>query len=186
MSSRIGIPQVYDTQPISNTIRRSALNPRARSLSNERRPAMFINRSSRGPPSFVGSYGPTPSNSSNSSRDRINRALDSEDRRLYGQNYENYFIGSTKIPLEQGRIPDKGEASKTEKKEAERERKDELADAIKAALGTKKRAHKYLNNVETRLLSGVIQIRTNSSYPAQLWNTHDVNAYRTKSDKVKV
>ena len=180
MSSRVGVPAIYDTSPVSSNVRRGApVHRRAQSESGVRSgPAVSFGRGMGfafgrtsdipGPPSFVGSYGPrVPTTTRNSARDA-------------DELYENYFIGSTKIPKNQNQIVDPAEVSRIEKQDAKIEKESELVSAIKKALGKSKGKKIYKNNVENRQYSGVLQERANSLNPKNFWSTNEVNAYRMR------
>ena len=200
MSSRVGVPAIYDTSPVSSNVRRGApVHRRAQSEpgfhaepATARRPASeggvpqpqrrtrmpgALSTSDRSIASFEGFIPrqPYPSTSAGSSTQRARLlGLDTEEL------YENYFIGSTKLPKNQNQILEPAVVSKVEKEEAKKERESELSDAIKMALGTKRKAHKYPNKVATRQYSGVLAERVNSTTPKNFWTTAKVNAYRMR------
>lgn len=195
MSSATGVPAQFDTTPVSGSVRRgSSIHRRAQSSPGSSSggmgpgaPFMFRSTSSRraraegsAPPfSYAGSSVGT--RESTTASVRVARAIGEEAEDLAGL-YENFFIGSTKRPLEQNRILPPAEVSKVEKEEGEKERKDELADAIKQALGLKKKAHKYKDNLPTRQYSGVLASRANSVMPKAFFTTDEVNAYRHRKN----
>ncbi len=190
MSSNSGVPARFETAPVGGR-RGSRMNRRAQSsATGVRGPAAPRSEGSDfatpfAPRGFAfGVAGPVSRGGSRSAPSYADvRARSSEpDPFNMADAYENYFIGSTKRPKNQNEILSQEAVSKVEKEEADKEYQNKLADAIKEALGTKKKPYKYKENKPSRALPNVLSKRALQQTPHVFWNTVDVNNFRTRKN----
>lgn len=104
-------------------------------------------------------------------------------RNIY-EEYQSNFIGNTRIPKFQGEVIRPNDIEEAEKEDKRITNEGDLVNAIKKALGKKKKPYIYRNIGGDYSYPHVLWKNSNSTLPVNAWSTDEITAYRMNKMKV--